>query len=288
MKVDTIVSRKPQWLRVRYADNPNREAVEKILRSLKLNTVCTEANCPNYTECFSQKTATFLILGTACTRNCRFCNVRHDRPQPPNPQEPQNIARAIQELQLKYVVITSVTRDDLSDGGAEHFANVIKEIKNTQNETAIEVLIPDFKGDISALKKVTDAFPAVISHNMETVKSLYDDARPQAEYRRSLQLLKNIKDLSPDIKSKSGIIVGLGETKKQVHELFDNLIDAGCNFLTIGQYLSPSKHHLPVKEYITPAQFEEYGTTARQKGFEFVASAPLVRSSFRAGEALGM
>ena len=285
---DKTIPRKPDWLRVRYVDTPNREAVEKTLRSLNLNTVCTEANCPNYMECFSRKTATFLILGTNCTRNCGFCNVRHEQPQRLNPEEPENIARAIKELGLKYVVVTSVTRDDLPDGGAEHFAKVINAIKSETPETAIEVLIPDFKGNTAALEKVTDAFPAVISHNMETVKYLYADVRPQAEYRRSLDLLKKAKRLNPGIRSKSGIIVGLGETKKQVYELLNDLRDSGCDFLTIGQYLAPSKKHLPVKEYINPSQFEEYGDEARQKGFAFVASAPLVRSSFRAGEALGL
>ena len=288
MESDKTIQRKPDWLRVRYIDTPNREALEKTLRSLNLNTVCTEANCPNYMECFSQKTATFLILGTNCTRNCAFCNVRHDQPQAPNPEEPENIARAVKELELKYVVITSVTRDDLPDGGAEHFAKVIGAVKSASPETVIEVLIPDFKGDASALKTVADAFPAVISHNMETVKSLYADVRPQAEYTRSLDLLKNIKQLNPGIRSKSGIIVGLGETKEQVYTLLDDLRNAGCDFVTIGQYLAPSRQHLPVKEYINPARFEEYGDAARQKGFAFAASAPLVRSSFRAGEAFGL
>jgi len=288
MDSDKTILRKPEWLRVRYADTPNRKAVEKTLRSLNLNTVCAEANCPNYMECFSQKTATFLIMGTNCTRNCGFCNVRYEQPQQLNLEEPQNVAQAVKELGLKYVVVTSVTRDDLPDGGAEHFAKVIKAVQCASPETIIEVLIPDFKGDSAALKKVTDAFPAVISHNMETVKDLYADVRPQAEYRRSLDLIKSSTQLNPGIRSKSGIIVGLGETKEQVYGLLDDLRTVNCDFLTIGQYLAPSKQHLPVKEYITPAQFEEYGEAARQKGFAFVASAPLVRSSFRAGEAFGL
>jgi lipoic acid synthetase len=274
-------------MRIRYKDTPNMEAVEQILENLNLNTVCREANCPNYMECFSRKTATFMILGTACTRDCRFCNVRHGEPLPPDPEEPQNVARAVKELGLQYVVITSVTRDDLPDGGAEHFAEVISAIKEYAPETAIEVLIPDFKGDLSALKTITDASPTVISHNMEAVKSLYSDVRPQAEYRRSLNVLKNIKELNPKIRSKSGIMVGLGETREQVYELFDDLREACCEFLTIGQYLAPTKEHLQVQEYIEPSAFEEYKTAATQKGFEFVASAPFVRSSYHAGEALG-
>lgn len=280
--------KKPEWLRVRWADGPNRETVEAILEKLNLNTVCREANCPNYRECFSRKTATFMIMGTNCTRNCRFCNVHYDRPQRLNPEEPKNVALAVKELGLKYAVITSVTRDDLPDGGAEHFAETIKKIKRAAPETAIEALIPDFGGIAGSLKTVAEASPAVISHNMETVKSLYADVRPQAGYKRSLELISNIKRFNPEVRSKSGIMVGLGETMGQVHELFDDLREAGCEFLTIGQYLAPTKQHIPVREYIDPAQFEVYGAAARQKGFEFVASAPLARSSFRAGEALGL
>ena len=279
---------KPEWLRVRYAENPNRDVVEEILRSLNLNTVCSEANCPNYAECFSRKTATFMIMGTNCTRNCRFCNVRSGPPDQPDQKEPENVAKAVKKLGLKYVVVTSVTRDDLSDGGAEHFAKVIGEIRRIAPETLIEVLIPDLMGSICALNMVTNAFPDVISHNMETVKSLYQNVRPQAEYKRSLDLLKNIKMLNPGIRSKSGIMVGLGETESQVYELFDDLLKAGCEFLTIGQYLAPSKDHIPVQEYVEPFQFEKYGSIARQKGFNFVASAPLVRSSFHAGESFGL
>jgi len=277
---------KPGWLNIRYSHTENRETVEKILENLNLNTVCREANCPNFMECFSNKTATFMILGTNCTRNCRFCNVRYDAPNPIDLNEPAKIVTATKELGLQYVVITSVTRDDLSDGGAQHFAEVIRAIKKHSPSTAVEVLIPDFKGSIDALKIVADAKPAVISHNMETVKSLYNDVRPEAEYERSLELIKNIKSLNNDIRSKSGIMVGLGETKEQVYELFDDLREVGCEFLTIGQYLAPTKEHFPIKEYIEPAQFDEYGKIAKSKGFEFVASAPLVRSSYHAGEAL--
>jgi len=279
---------KPEWLRVKHMDNPNLATVEEILTRLRLNTVCREADCPNYMECFSRKTATFMILGTNCTRDCRFCNVHNDLPEIPDPDEPIKIALAIKELELKYVVVTSVTRDDLPDGGAGHFAKVILEVRRASPETVIEVLIPDFKGNLDALKIVTDASPDVISHNMETVEPLYAAVRPQAGYARSLNLLKNIKLLNPNIHSKSGIMVGLGETKEDVHKLFDDLRENCCEFLTIGQYLAPSKQHIPVAEYIEPCLFEEYGETARQKGFEFVASAPFVRSSYNASEAFGL
>jgi len=278
---------KPIWLRVRHADTTNQEAVENLLSGLNLNTVCAQANCPNYCHCFSRKTATFMIMGTNCTRQCRFCNVKHDKPQPLNLQEPQNVAQAVKELGLKYVVITSVTRDDLPDSGAGHFAETIGSIKRLSPETAIEVLIPDLNGSLDALQTIANAAPAVISHNMETVSALYETVRPQAIYARSLELLGSIKQLNPNIRVKSGIMVGFGETKQQVYELFDDLRAVGCEFLTIGQYLAPSKNHIPVHEYITPAQFDEYGAVAREKGFKFVASAPLVRSSFNAGEALG-
>ncbi len=279
---------KPQWLRVHAADTPNRTMVEELLRGLNLNTVCREANCPNYSECFSKKTATFIIAGTNCTRDCRFCDVCHGEPHPLDPSEPENIAKAVSKLGLRYVVITSVTRDDLTEGGAEHFANVIRAIRKASPETAVEALIPDFQGDVAALNIVTDASPAVISHNMETVRSLYPDVRPQAGYERSLDVIKRIRLLNPDIRSKSGIMVGLGETKEQVLTLFDDLCVAGCEFLTIGQYLAPSKAHFPVQAYIEPSQFDEYKIAAERKGFKFVASAPLVRSSYHAGEALGL
>ena len=284
------MNRKPEWLRTRSLNekNPDMRIVEGIIKNLKLNTVCREASCPNYADCFSRKTATFMILGTNCTRNCRFCNVRNDMPQAVNPLEAEHVASAVNELGLRYVVITSVTRDDLPDGGAAHFAKVIAAIQASSPETAVEVLIPDFQGDVEALKTVANASPAVISHNMETVAPLYEAVRPQAEYRRSLKVLENIKRLNPDIRSKTGIMLGLGETKEQVHALFDDLRSVGCEFLTIGQYLAPSRQHFPIHEYITPQQFEEYGAIAKEKGFTFVASAPLVRSSYHAGEALGL
>ena len=278
--------KKPEWLRVSGVRNPNNEAVAGVLKALNLNTVCNEAACPNHMECFSRKTATFMILGTACTRNCRFCNVRNEPPNPIDVDEPKRIAKAISELGMRYVVITSVTRDDLPDGGAAHFADVIRTIRESSPKTAIEVLIPDFGGDITSLKTVADALPNVISHNMETMSAFYLTVRPQANYMRSLELLANIKKLNSAIHSKSGIMLGLGETEAQVYELFDDLRNVGCEVLTIGQYLAPTREHLPVVEYIEPHRFEEYGKIAREKGFSLVASAPLIRSSYHADEVM--
>jgi lipoic acid synthetase len=276
--------KKPGWLRVPYFENESSGFTQSLLNELELNTVCDEANCPNRLECFSNKTATFMILGTSCTRNCGFCNVSHGIPQPVDENEPKRIAEAIRQLDLKYVVITSVTRDDLPDGGSGQFAKVIYTVKNTSPETAVEVLIPD----LTQLKIITDQSPAVISHNIETVASLYKDVRPEADYFRSLGVLSEIKRLDPGIRTKSGIMLGLGETYEEVLKTFDDLLDVGCEFLTIGQYLNPSKEHYPVVEYIEPKVFTEYGRIAKEKGFCHVASAPFVRSSYNAAVALDM
>jgi len=282
------VYQKPEWLRVRCASGPEQKEVEEILKRHGLNTVCREAGCPNKAECFSRKTATFLILGTLCTRGCRFCDVQKGDPTAVDGGEPERVAKAVRELRLSYVVITSVTRDDLPDGGASHFARVIVEIRRISRQTAVEVLIPDLEGDMAALKTVTDARPDVISHNLETVPALYPDVRPQAEYGRSLAIIRGIKELNPEIRSKSGIMLGLGESSSQVYQLMDDLRAARCDFFTMGQYLPPSRQHVPLREYLHPSRFEEYGNVAREKGFAFVASAPLVRSSYHAGEAMGM
>ena len=280
--------KKPEWLRVRHVQSPNLAMVETLLAELNLNTVCREANCPNWAECFSKKTATFMILGTNCTRTCQFCNVRHAAPSPVDSEEPERVAEAVLALGLRYVVITSVTRDDLPDGGARHFAAVIRAIQKRAPQVAVEALIPDFLGNFNALELVTAARPAVISHNMETVAALYSAVRPQADYGRSLRVLEMIKAQNPEIRSKTGIMLGLGEKESQVLALFGDLRTVGCEFLTIGQYLAPSKAHYPVQEYIEPAVFDAYGEIARRMGFDFVTSAPLVRSSYHAGEALGM
>jgi lipoic acid synthetase len=263
-------------------------SVAGLLDDLNLNTVCREANCPNYGECFSAGTATIMILGANCTRNCGFCNVTHARADAVDPDEPARVGEAVARLELDYIVVTSVTRDDLADGGAEQFVRTVEEIRKQSPETAIETLIPDFQGDLASLEQLLAAKPNVISHNMETVEELYSTVRPQADYRRSLEMLERIGRLGAyGIHSKSGIMLGLGETEAQLMRLFDDLRAVDCEFLTIGQYLSPSSEHLPVVEYVSPDRFDALGDLARKKGFSFVASAPFVRSSYHAGEALG-
>ncbi|MHC1719665.1 MAG: lipoyl synthase [Clostridiaceae bacterium] len=281
-----MINKKPEWLKITYRDTPNRKLVEELLSKLSLNTVCREANCPNYLECFNRKTATFMILGRNCTRNCRFCNVTPAKPEKVDPNEPENVAKAVAQLGLKYTVITSVTRDDLTDGGADHFAQVINWIRKLNPDTAVEVLIPDLKGDIEALKIVAHSSPAVISHNIETVPRLYSEVRPQAIYERSLEVIKNIKLLDPSIHSKTGIMLGLGEKKEEVVKVFEDLRAVGCEILTIGQYLSPSKDHHPVIEYVHPDIFKEYKDTALSMGFSYVTSGPYVRSSYHADEVM--
>jgi len=274
--------KKPDWLKIPYYYNESSNKMKDLLVELGLNTVCVEANCPNCSECFSNSTATFMIMGTNCTRSCSFCNVRSGEPNAIDINEPERVAKAVRRLSLRYVVITSVTRDDLPDGGAEHFADVIREVKAASPQTRIEVLIPDLQ-DITV---IADESPAVISHNIETVKSLYNDVRPQASYEHSLNVIKSIKHINPLIRAKSGLMLGMGETFDEVLEVFDDLLEAGCDILTIGQYLAPSKQHYPVIEYIHPHKFDKYHEIAKQKGFAFVAAAPLVRSSYNAEKAL--
>lgn len=276
--------RKPDWLKVKIRSGAESNTVNQILNRLSLHTVCQEANCPNLMECFSKKTATFMILGSQCTRNCKFCNVTKGKPEPVDEKEPVNVANAVHELGLKYVVITSVTRDDLNDGGASHFAKVIESIKDMNENIIVEVLIPDFKGDELALKKVVKAKPEVINHNVETIPRLYSTVRPMAIYERSLKLLENVKKMDKNILTKSGIMLGLGEKEEEVIELMKDLLKVNCDMLTIGQYLAPSKKHHPVIEYVHPEQFEKYKEIGMELGFKFVASAPLVRSSYHAAE----
>ncbi len=279
------MGKKPEWLRIKLRRTGEQQQVEEILKRLSLNTVCDEANCPNRMECFSRKTATFMILGRVCTRNCTFCNVESGVPQQVDDEEPGHVARAVRELGLKHAVITSVTRDDLPDGGAGHFAGTVEEIHRLTDAVA-EVLIPDFKGDREALKKVVDSKPEIINHNVETVPRLYRSVRPQADYRRSLELLDSVKKQSGNIFTKSGIMLGLGEERDEVYEVFRDLRSTGCDFLTVGQYLAPSEAHHPVVEYIHPGMFAEYRKMALAEGFRHVSSAPLVRSSYLAAEAL--
>jgi len=258
--------------------------IKKLLRRLNLHTVCEEANCPNIGNCFSRKTATFMIMGDVCTRNCPYCNVSHGKPQALDPQEPGNVANAVKTLGLKHVVITSVDRDDLPDGGASHFANVIKKVREINPGITIEVLIPDFKGSIESLKTVLDANPEVVNHNIETVKELYKIIRPQGNYEKSLKILRSIKEISPKTISKSGFMVGFGETKEQIINLMEDLYKNNVEILTIGQYLQPSKNHLPVYRYYSEEEFKEFEEIGYKIGFKYVFSGILVRSSFNAQE----
>ena len=258
--------------------------VKALLNKLNLNTVCQEASCPNIGECYARKTATFMIMGNTCTRNCPYCDVNHGKPKPLDENEPENIAKAVKYLGLKHVVITSVNRDDLPDGGASHFAKCVLKIKEKLFNCTIEVLIPDFQGDWKALKIVTDSKPDVINHNIETVPSLYKKARHRGNYEISLRLIKKIKEFDRSIKSKSGIMVGLGETKEEIIKVMEDLIKHDCEILTIGQYLRPSKNHLPVEKYYTNEEFKELEEVGYKLGFKEVFSGQLVRSSCHADE----
>lgn len=273
---------KPEWLKIKLGNVKGFQNIENILKELNLKTVCKEANCPNRAECYSSGTATFLIMGGICTRKCKFCNVKDGSPKTLDIDEPKHIAEAIKKLKLNYVVITSVTRDDLADGGAGHFAEVINEIRKAGKNVRIEILIPDLKGSEKSLKTVLKAMPEVLNHNIETVPRLYELVRPEAEYNRSLEILKMSKAIDPEIKTKSGIMLGLGETREEVIQVFRDLRKNSCDLLTIGQYLRPSEEHYPMSEYITPEEFEWYRKKAEEMGFEGVASGPLVRSSYKA------
>lgn len=271
----------PQWLRQKISCQETI-LMQKFLEKENINTVCESALCPNRGECYKRGTATFLILGKNCTRNCSFCAINKAKPEPIDFSEPQRIAKITKAMNLKHVVITSVTRDDLEDGGALHFANVIKEIKKISPEIIIEVLVPDFKGKFESIKKVIDAKSDIFNHNLETVPCLYSKVRKGADYKRSLLVLKTAKKINPQIVTKSGLMVGLGETQKQVLKTMDNLRQVGCDFLTIGQYLAPTKKHFPVKEFVKPEIFEKYRKAGLKIGFINVFSGPFVRSSYLA------
>lgn len=275
---------KPPWLKRRLSLGPAFSSVVSHLRETRLHTVCEEALCPNRAECFSAGTATFLIMGDVCTRNCGFCAVAHGRPDPLDPDEPARVAEAAHRMGLKYVVITSVTRDDLPDGGASHFARAITEVKKAIPGAKVEVLVPDFGGSRSSLEVVLEAGPDVLNHNVETVPRLYPIVRPRADYSRSLELLAKVKEISPQVATKSGLMLGLGEDEGEVEGVLEDLVAAGCRILTLGQYLRPSKAHLPVARYVSPEEFEEWRKKALEMGFQKVASGPLVRSSYQAHE----
>jgi lipoic acid synthetase len=274
--------RKPNWLKVKTTFDGNYRRMKKLLSQSNLHTVCQEASCPNISQCFSQKTATFMILGRICTRSCRFCDVEKGIPKKPDADEPARLAELVAELGLEYVVITSVTRDDLKDGGASLFARTIARIKQTSPETKVEVLIPDLKGSLEALSTVIGGGPQVLNHNLETVERLYPRVRPEAIYRRSLELLSNAKRLDRKIVTKSGLMIGLGETREEIIESMKDLNQAGCDLLTIGQYLRPPSSSYQVRKYYHPEEFQELKRSGEGLGFENVEAAPLVRSSYRA------
>lgn len=276
---------KPEWIRVRLGQGQRFHEIKQILREHRLHTVCEEATCPNIGECFGKGTATFMILGDLCTRRCPFCDVAHGKPLPPDADEPVNLARTIAALRLSYVVITSVDRDDLRDGGAGHFADCIRAVRKHSPRTRIEVLVPDFRGRLEpALEMLSQAAPDIMNHNLETVPRLYKQARPGADYSHSLTLLSEFKRRFPQIPTKSGLMVGLGETDEEILAVMRDLRAHAVDMLTIGQYLQPSAHHLPVARYVEPAVFETYARAASELGFAHAACGPLVRSSYHADQ----
>ncbi len=277
--------RKPEWIRVKTGSGTGYNDVKKLLREHNLVTVCEEASCPNIGECFSKGTATFMILGDVCTRRCPFCDVAHGKPQPPDVEEPANLARSIGLLKLKYVVITSVDRDDLKDGGAQHFTDCLTAIRASSPATRLEILVPDFRGRLEvALDALATGLPDVLNHNLETVPRLYKMARPGADYAHSLKLLQDFKTRFPDIPTKSGVMLGLGETDEEVLEVMRDLRAHGVNMLTVGQYLQPSDGHLPVLRYAPLESFAMFEREARAMGFDHAACGPMVRSSYYADE----
>ncbi|MCX5749975.1 MAG: lipoyl synthase [Candidatus Saganbacteria bacterium] len=275
----------PQWLIKRTPKSQNIREIHSLLDDDSVHTVCESAKCPNIGECYLNRTVTFMILGNICTRNCGFCAVSHGHASPPDEDEPKKVADAAKRLGLKYVVITSVTRDDLEDGGADQFVRTIREIRSLLPGTKIEVLVPDFKGNEGCIGKIIDIKPNIINHNLETVKRLYPAVRSQADYGRSLSLLRAVKDRDPSLYTKSGIMLGLGETKEEVIALMEDLREVDCDILTIGQYLQPSKEQVEVLEYIKPSDFDDYKDIGERMGFKKVFSGPFVRSSYKASEA---
>ncbi len=281
---DNPVARKPEWIRVKAPNSPEYAETRRLVREFGLNTVCEEAACPNIGECWKQKHATFMIMGDTCTRACAFCNVKTGLPGALNPHEPMNVAEAVGKLGLHHVVITSVDRDDLADGGAAHFAAVIAALRLHAPGTTVEILTPDFLRKPGAVEAVAKAGPDVFNHNLETVPRLYPTIRPGARYFTSLRLLQTVKEVDPALFTKSGIMVGLGESKEEVHQVMDDLRAADVDFLTIGQYLQPTPKHAPVDRFVTPDEFRAYASVARAKGFLMVSASPMTRSSYHAGD----
>jgi lipoic acid synthetase len=280
------ILRKPPWLKVRLPDAGGTRQIDQLLAAGRLHTVCQEARCPNLAECFQAGTATFLILGDCCTRNCRYCNVHSGIPQPLDEEEPERLVSAVGRLGLSYIVITSVTRDDLEDGGAGQFARCIRQLREASPDCAVEVLIPDFNGSLPSLRSVLDAAPAVVNHNMEVCRSLFPELRPEGDYDRSLDLLWRVRASTSNIPTKSGFMIGLGEEKTDIAALMADLRTAGCQRLTIGQYLQPTRNHWPVHKYYHPDEFADLRLQALDMGFEAVMAGPLVRSSYHAAEML--
>ncbi len=282
MPTDPLL-RKPPWIRVKPSSGERISHIKKMLRDNRLFTVCEEAACPNLAECFGHGTATFMIMGDICTRRCPFCDVAHGRPRPLDPEEPEHLARAIEVMKLEYVVITSVDRDDLRDGGAGHFAACLRAIRARSPAVTLEILVPDFRGRVdAALAALAFQPPEVFNHNLETVPRLYQQARPGADYRASLALLKRFKHLHPTTATKSGLMLGLGETLAEIEQVMRDLREHDCDRLTLGQYLQPSRDHFPVIRYATPEEFDRLAQLGREMGFAHVASGPLVRSSYHA------
>lgn len=283
-KADTPILRKPEWIRVKAPGSATYHETQKLVRDNKLVTVCEEASCPNIGECWTKKHATFMIMGDTCTRACAFCNVRTGLPDALDEGEPERVADAVARMGLSHAVITSVDRDDLDDGGANHFVRVIKSIRAASPDTTIEILTPDFLKKDGAVEKVVEAKPDVFNHNLETVPGLYLKIRPGARYFHSLRLLQRVKELDPTMFTKSGIMVGLGETREQVMQVMDDMRSADIDFMTIGQYLQPTRKHAPIDRFVTPDEFKSYETIAYSKGFLMVSASPLTRSSHHAGD----
>jgi lipoic acid synthetase len=282
-------ARKPNWIKMQVPDSPRFQEIKAILRENNLHTVCEEASCPNIGECFSGGTATFMILGDICTRRCPFCDVAHGRPLAPDTQEPENLARTIAQMRLKYVVITSVDRDDLRDGGAQHFVDCITAVRRESPQIHIEILVPDFRGRLdTAIQILRDAPPNVMNHNLETVPRLYKQARPGADYQNSLDLLKQFKQQHPNVPTKSGLMLGLGESDEEILEVMRDLRAHDVTMLTLGQYLQPSIHHLPVARFVEPEQFKWFEQQAYAMGFTQAACGPMVRSSYHAEQQAGV
>ena len=275
--------RKPEWIRAKVPNHPEVTRLKSLLREHQLHTVCEEAACPNLGECFTHGTATFLIMGNICTRRCPFCDVAHGKPDALDENEPNHLARTIATMKLKHVVVTSVDRDDLRDGGSAHFTRCIAEIRKQSPQTRIEVLVPDFRGRMDvALEELAKSPPDIFNHNLESIPRLYKAVRPGSDYQWSLNLIKNFQKIHPDVPTKSGLMLGLGETLEEVQQVMQDLHDHGCRMLTLGQYLQPSRHHLAVERFVAPAEFEKLAEVAKEMGFEHVASGPMVRSSYHA------